>query len=97
MVIDTVLVKHVVTEVELTPWGIVFYNNILAFCLYPIAFVLTGEYKGPSGAEEEAGDGAAPVELNAESGCCVHPEFIDLVETFCVLSDVTTVCDFLLY
>jgi len=45
MVTDTLLVKKVVTEVELTPWGLVLYNNFIASLLYPIFCVATGEYK----------------------------------------------------
>ncbi|GBG29833.1 GDP-mannose transporter GONST3 [Hondaea fermentalgiana] len=43
MVIDTVLVKRVVTKVELTPWGLVLYNNLIASVLYPFFAMATGE------------------------------------------------------
>lgn len=45
MVTDTLLVKKVVTEVELTPWGLVLYNNFIASLLYPLFCFSTGEYK----------------------------------------------------
>jgi len=43
MVVDTVLVKRVVTKVELKPWGLVLYNNLIASSLYPLFAFLTGE------------------------------------------------------
>ncbi len=43
MVVDTVLVKKVVTDVELTAWGLVLYNNLIASALYPVFAFLTGE------------------------------------------------------
>eukprot|EP00512_Aurantiochytrium_limacinum_P003499 CAMPEP_0171497134 /NCGR_PEP_ID=MMETSP0958-20121227/7097_1 /TAXON_ID=87120 /ORGANISM="Aurantiochytrium limacinum, Strain ATCCMYA-1381" /LENGTH=330 /DNA_ID=CAMNT_0012031331 /DNA_START=230 /DNA_END=1222 /DNA_ORIENTATION=- len=43
MVIDTVLVKRVVTKVELTPWGLVLYNNLIASVLYPFFAYATDE------------------------------------------------------
>lgn len=43
MVVDTLLVKKVVTEVELKPWGLVLYNNLIASALYPLFVVVTGE------------------------------------------------------
>jgi len=44
MVIDTILVKKVVTEVSLKPWGLVLYNNLIASMLYPVFLIGTGEY-----------------------------------------------------
>ena len=43
MVIDTVLVKKVVNEVELTSWGLVLYNNFIASAMYPGFVLLTLE------------------------------------------------------
>uniref|UniRef100_A0A7S2RWG0 Sugar phosphate transporter domain-containing protein n=1 Tax=Mucochytrium quahogii TaxID=96639 RepID=A0A7S2RWG0_9STRA len=43
MVVDTILVKKVVTDVELTPWGLVLYNNLIASALYPFFCIMTGE------------------------------------------------------
>lgn len=43
MVIDTILVKKVVTKVELKPWGLVLYNNLIASCMYPFFAFMTGE------------------------------------------------------
>ena len=43
MVIDTILVKKVVTKVELKPWGLVLYNNLIASCMFPFFAFATGE------------------------------------------------------
>lgn len=43
MVIDTVLVKKVVTEVKLTPWGLVLYNNLVASAMFPLFALMNGE------------------------------------------------------
>eukprot|EP00755_Sulcionema_specki_P012978 Sspe_Gene.52775::Locus_29222_Transcript_1_1_Confidence_1.000_Length_1257::g.52775::m.52775 len=43
MSIDTVLIKKVVTDVELTRWGLVFYNNFIALAFFPLGSYLTGE------------------------------------------------------
>lgn len=48
MVVDTILVKKVVTDVELTPWGLVFYNNLIASALYPFFAYFTGELNSMS-------------------------------------------------
>eukprot|EP01065_Artemidia_motanka_P030306 TRINITY_DN36316_c0_g1_i1.p1 TRINITY_DN36316_c0_g1~~TRINITY_DN36316_c0_g1_i1.p1 ORF type:complete len:384 (+),score=99.23 TRINITY_DN36316_c0_g1_i1:79-1230(+) len=34
--VDQVVVKRVVTNVDLTRWGLVFYNNFVATCLFPL-------------------------------------------------------------
>lgn len=44
MVTDTVLVKKVVTDVELKPWGLVLYNNLIASMIYPFFILASGEY-----------------------------------------------------
>ena len=43
MVIDTILVKKVVTKVELKPWGLVLYNNLIASFMFPFFAFATGE------------------------------------------------------
>ena len=40
---DTLVVKRVVTRVELTSWGYVYYNNCLALAVYPAWATLSGE------------------------------------------------------
>jgi len=40
---DMLVVKRVVTEVRLKPWGYVYYNNLLALACYPAWALLTGE------------------------------------------------------
>lgn len=40
---DTLVVKRVVTHVELSPWGYVYYNNFLALSVYPAWAMLSGE------------------------------------------------------
>ena len=42
---DMLIVKKVVTDVELKPWGYVYYNNVLALVLYPGWVLITGEAK----------------------------------------------------
>eukprot|EP01064_Diplonema_japonicum_P037378 TRINITY_DN8723_c5_g1_i1.p1 TRINITY_DN8723_c5_g1~~TRINITY_DN8723_c5_g1_i1.p1 ORF type:complete len:346 (+),score=61.34 TRINITY_DN8723_c5_g1_i1:102-1139(+) len=42
--VDQVLIKKIVTEVPLTKWGLVFYNNVLALVLMPAGGFLTGEW-----------------------------------------------------
>jgi hypothetical protein len=37
------VVKRVVTHVELSPWGYVYYNNFLALAVYPAWAMLSGE------------------------------------------------------
>lgn len=43
MVVDTILVKKVVSTVKLTSWGLVLYNNLIASALYPLFCIFTGE------------------------------------------------------
>jgi GDP-mannose transporter len=45
MTLDSVLIKKVVTDVKLTRWGMVFYNNFLAFLMFPVGSYVTGDYK----------------------------------------------------
>ena len=59
MTTDSVIIKKVVTDVKLTRWGMVFYNNFLAFCMFPIGSFVTGEYKSLFKNEGEEGPGAA--------------------------------------
>lgn len=40
---DTLVVKRVVTHVELSPWGYVYYNNFLALAVFPAWAALSGE------------------------------------------------------
>uniref|UniRef100_A0A7S3K5F7 Sugar phosphate transporter domain-containing protein n=1 Tax=Aureoumbra lagunensis TaxID=44058 RepID=A0A7S3K5F7_9STRA len=42
---DMLVVKKVVTNVKLKPWGYVYYNNLIALALYPGWAMLTGEAK----------------------------------------------------
>lgn len=58
MTTDSVIIKKVVTDVKLTRWGMVFYNNFLAFCMFPIGSFVTGEYKSLFKNEGEEGPGA---------------------------------------
>jgi hypothetical protein len=43
MVVDTIIIKKIVTEVELKPWGLVYYNNLIASAMYPVFALVTGE------------------------------------------------------
>jgi len=43
---DMLIVKRVITSIKLKPWGYVYYNNLLALCVYPFWSVLTGEEIG---------------------------------------------------
>lgn len=45
MTVDSVFIKKVVTDVQLTRWGMVYYNNFLAFLMFPLGSLVTGEYK----------------------------------------------------
>eukprot|EP01062_Namystynia_karyoxenos_P048361 TRINITY_DN3677_c0_g3_i1.p1 TRINITY_DN3677_c0_g3~~TRINITY_DN3677_c0_g3_i1.p1 ORF type:complete len:353 (+),score=118.62 TRINITY_DN3677_c0_g3_i1:93-1151(+) len=51
--IDQVLIKKIVTEVKLTRWGLVYYNNLLALCLMPVGGAVTGEWHKLAGAIRE--------------------------------------------
>lgn len=42
---DMLIVKRVVTDVKLTPWGYVYYNNLIALAFYPGWIAMTGEAK----------------------------------------------------
>ena len=44
MTVDMVLIKKIVTNVDLSTWGLVYYNNILAMFLFPIAYFISGDY-----------------------------------------------------
>jgi len=44
MTIDMVLIKKIVTNVDLSTWGLVYYNNVLAMFLFPIAYFISGDY-----------------------------------------------------
>ena len=39
------LIKKIVTDVKLTRWGLVYYNNLLALVLMPAGVIVTGEYR----------------------------------------------------
>ena len=40
---DMLIVKRVITAIKLKPWGYVYYNNLLALCVYPFWALVTGE------------------------------------------------------
>eukprot|EP01060_Flectonema_neradi_P005587 TRINITY_DN1371_c1_g4_i1.p1 TRINITY_DN1371_c1_g4~~TRINITY_DN1371_c1_g4_i1.p1 ORF type:complete len:379 (+),score=77.19 TRINITY_DN1371_c1_g4_i1:59-1138(+) len=42
--IDQVLIKKIVMDVKLQPWGLVYYNNLLALVLMPAGMYVTGEW-----------------------------------------------------
>ena len=44
MTVDMVLIKKIVTNVGLSTWGLVYYNNVLAMVLFPIAYFISGDY-----------------------------------------------------
>ena len=74
MVVDTLLVKRVVTDVPLSPWGVVLYNNALALFLYPLWISISGELgalqsTGPGGALGELG--VPSVALTVAASCVV--------------------------
>mmetsp|Transcript_9365 Transcript_9365/g.34360 ORF Transcript_9365/g.34360 Transcript_9365/m.34360 type:complete len:340 (+) Transcript_9365:118-1137(+) len=60
MTTDMVLIKKIVNEIGLSTWGLVYYNNLLAFLMFPIATFLTGEMSRAvySDAEKPAGLGS---------------------------------------
>ncbi|XP_050214590.1 GDP-fucose transporter 1 [Mercurialis annua] len=41
---EMVYIKHIVSNVGLNTWGLVFYNNLLSLMMAPLFWVLTGEY-----------------------------------------------------
>eukprot|EP01062_Namystynia_karyoxenos_P048359 TRINITY_DN3677_c0_g1_i1.p1 TRINITY_DN3677_c0_g1~~TRINITY_DN3677_c0_g1_i1.p1 ORF type:complete len:374 (+),score=119.54 TRINITY_DN3677_c0_g1_i1:71-1123(+) len=43
MTVDQVVIKKVVTNVKLSRWGLVFYNNLIAACMMPVGCLVTGE------------------------------------------------------
>ena len=43
MAVDTILIKKVVTDVKLTRWGMVYYNNFIALIFFPIGSFSTGD------------------------------------------------------
>ena len=43
---DMLVVKRVITTIKLKPWGYVYYNNVLALCVYPVWALLTSETVG---------------------------------------------------
>eukprot|EP01062_Namystynia_karyoxenos_P048360 TRINITY_DN3677_c0_g2_i1.p1 TRINITY_DN3677_c0_g2~~TRINITY_DN3677_c0_g2_i1.p1 ORF type:complete len:413 (+),score=108.33 TRINITY_DN3677_c0_g2_i1:78-1241(+) len=51
--VDQVLIKKIVTDVKLTRWGLVYYNNVLALCLMPIGGWVTGEWSKLNSAIEK--------------------------------------------
>eukprot|EP01063_Lacrimia_lanifica_P021948 TRINITY_DN29658_c0_g1_i1.p1 TRINITY_DN29658_c0_g1~~TRINITY_DN29658_c0_g1_i1.p1 ORF type:complete len:366 (+),score=141.91 TRINITY_DN29658_c0_g1_i1:64-1098(+) len=53
MSIDTILIKKVVEDVKLTRWGMVYYNNLLAVCFFPIGSMSTGELGTTTSSEGE--------------------------------------------
>jgi len=69
MVVDTVLVKKVVTDVELTPWGLVLYNNIIASSLYPLFAFVTGELPQISQALDELTDTTSNAGMSVLVSC----------------------------
>ena len=44
MTVDMVLIKKIVTNVGLSTWGLVYYNNVLAMVLFPIAYFISGDF-----------------------------------------------------
>ncbi|KAJ8537593.1 hypothetical protein K7X08_000003 [Anisodus acutangulus] len=41
---EMVYIKHMVTNLGLSTWGFVFYNNLLSLMMAPIFWIITGEY-----------------------------------------------------
>ncbi|CAN0900834.1 GDP-fucose transporter 1 [Linum grandiflorum] len=41
---EMVYIKHIVSNIGLNTWGLVFYNNLLSLLISPVFLVLTGEY-----------------------------------------------------
>ncbi|KAG0584632.1 hypothetical protein KC19_3G224200 [Ceratodon purpureus] len=42
---EMVYVKKMVTDIELSTWGFVYYNNLISLLLSPVFWLLMGEYK----------------------------------------------------
>eukprot|EP01065_Artemidia_motanka_P036183 TRINITY_DN44096_c0_g1_i1.p1 TRINITY_DN44096_c0_g1~~TRINITY_DN44096_c0_g1_i1.p1 ORF type:complete len:351 (+),score=85.28 TRINITY_DN44096_c0_g1_i1:111-1163(+) len=62
--IDQVLIKKIVSEVKLSRWGLVYYNNLLALLLMPLGGAVTGEWHKLLGAVE---NGALEKLVNQET------------------------------
>eukprot|EP00958_Prasinococcus_capsulatus_P014619 scaffold1536_cov397-Prasinococcus_capsulatus_cf.AAC.14 len=43
MTIDMVLIKKVIHEVGLSTWGLVYYNNLIAFLFCPVVALINGD------------------------------------------------------
>lgn len=43
MTLDIVIIKQIVSSVNLSNWGLVYYNNLLALCMYPIVLLFSSE------------------------------------------------------
>ncbi|CAK7334826.1 unnamed protein product [Dovyalis caffra] len=41
---EMVYIKHIVSNIGLNTWGLVFYNNLLSLMMAPLFWILTGEY-----------------------------------------------------
>ena len=50
---DMLIVKRVITAIKLKPWGYVYYNNLLALCVYPFWALVTGEEIGRTDGSED--------------------------------------------
>eukprot|EP01060_Flectonema_neradi_P038197 TRINITY_DN7956_c0_g1_i1.p1 TRINITY_DN7956_c0_g1~~TRINITY_DN7956_c0_g1_i1.p1 ORF type:complete len:365 (+),score=46.79 TRINITY_DN7956_c0_g1_i1:47-1096(+) len=49
MAVDTILIKKVVTEVKLSRWGMVYYNNFIALIFFPVGSFSAGDLQGLQG------------------------------------------------
>eukprot|EP00271_Cylindrocystis_brebissonii_P010635 TRINITY_DN26896_c0_g1_i1.p1 TRINITY_DN26896_c0_g1~~TRINITY_DN26896_c0_g1_i1.p1 ORF type:complete len:332 (-),score=36.42 TRINITY_DN26896_c0_g1_i1:1177-2172(-) len=50
MTFDMVFIKHVVTHIKLSTWGLVMYNNFIALVLAPGFWAVTGEFRDTNAA-----------------------------------------------
>ncbi|KAH8482260.1 hypothetical protein Peur_068211 [Populus x canadensis] len=41
---EMVYIKHIVSNIGLNTWGLVYYNNLLSLMMAPLFWILTGEY-----------------------------------------------------
>ena len=51
MTFDMVYIKHIVTNLKLSTWGLVLYNNSIALALAPGFWAVTGEFRDTTGAD----------------------------------------------
>lgn len=71
MPIDSLLIKHILNRVKLSPWGMAFHQNFLAACFAPVTAIMMGYssefFTAQNYIDAVSGDAFIPV----LSSCCV--------------------------